>query len=76
MQWDKTEKTLYIFHEKYGLKISNSQIAAHIKARGNLCTVKCDGAEGKSIAELQGSARGRGDERPRLCGTRYAVFDR
>lgn len=54
MQWDKTRKTLYIFHEKYGLKISNSQIAAHIKARGNLCTVKCDSAEGKSIAELQG----------------------
>ena len=54
MQWDKTRKTLYIFHEKYGLKISNSQIAAHIKSRRNLCTVKCDSAEGKSIAELQG----------------------
>lgn len=50
--FDKTRRSIYIFHERYGLKISNREIADHIRLRGNLA-VRCDSAEGKSIAELR-----------------------
>lgn len=52
MHVDKARKSIYIFHEFYKLQTANSVIAQHIKARGYRGTVKCDSAEGKSIAEL------------------------
>lgn len=51
-QFDARKKSVYIFHEKYGLKISNEAIAEHIHKRFD-GTVHCDSAEGKSISELR-----------------------
>ena len=44
---------MHIYHEKYGLKITNDAIAAHIKSRKPDGDVKADNAEGKSIQDVR-----------------------
>lgn len=52
-QFDRKKNEIYIYHEKYGLKISNNQIAEHILSRNLPCTVVCDSAEQRSIQALR-----------------------
>lgn len=52
-QYDAKKRTIYIYHEKYGLKIPNRIIAQHILERKLPCSVMADSAEGKSIADLR-----------------------
>ncbi|AXK19134.1 PBSX family phage terminase large subunit [Bacillus sp. COPE52] len=52
--YDKKRRTLYIFDEYYGVKISNRQLAAWIKAKGyDAQEITADSAEPKSISELK-----------------------
>lgn len=50
---DKTRKVLYVYHEYYGLKVSNEKIAEHIKGRKLSNAVIADSADPKSIAEIR-----------------------
>lgn len=66
-EYDARKREIYIYHEKYGLKITNETIGRHIASRNLNCTVKADSAEGKSIADLRnfgvrivGAPKGRG----------------
>lgn len=55
MHYDKTRRTLYIFDEIYGVKISNRQLANMIKTKGYHTTMTIfDSAEPKSIDEIRG----------------------
>lgn len=54
MNYDKTRKRLYIFHELYRINVSNRKAAAYInKENPNKGLVRCDSAEPKSIADLE-----------------------
>lgn len=54
MDYDKTRKRLYIFHELYRINVSNRKAAAYInKENPNKGIVRCDSAEPKSIADLE-----------------------
>lgn len=54
MNYDKTRKRLYIFHELYRINVSNRKAAAYInKENPNKGLVCCDSAEPKSIADLE-----------------------
>ncbi len=54
MNYDKTRKRLYIFHELYRINVSNRKAAAYInKENPNKGPVRCDSAEPKSIADLE-----------------------
>lgn len=50
---DTTRKTLYIYHEFYGLQVTNEKIARHILSRGLVNTVIADSADPKSIADVR-----------------------
>ena len=53
MHYDRTRRTIYIFDEIYGTKISNRELAGKIKSKQyNDTVIYCDSAEPKSIAEL------------------------
>ncbi len=51
--YDAKKKIIHIYHEKYGLKITNDAIARHIKARDIDGIVKADSAEEKSIQDVR-----------------------
>lgn len=54
MHYDKKKRTLYIFDELYGVKISNRKLAEWIKKKGYQdIEITADSAEPKSIAELK-----------------------
>lgn len=54
MNYDKTRKRLYIFHELYRINVSNRKAAAYInKENPDKGLVRCDSAEPKSIADLE-----------------------
>lgn len=54
MNYDKTRKRLYIFHELYRINVSNRKAAAYInKENPDKGLVCCDSAEPKSIADLE-----------------------
>ena len=52
MHYDKTRKKLYIFDEIYGLKVSNDELTNEILKRGYTEETLADGAEPKSIADM------------------------
>ena len=55
MHYDRTRRTLHIFDEIYGVKISNRQLANMIKNKGYHTTMTIfDSAEPKSIDEIRG----------------------
>ena len=57
MHYDQKRSKLYIFGELYGVKISNTDMAQRIKDRNwHDANVICDGAEPRSVAELQSCA--------------------
>ncbi|MDA2019414.1 PBSX family phage terminase large subunit [Bacillus cereus] len=54
MHYDKKKRTLYIFDELYGVRISNRELAKWIKKKGYTdVEITADSAEPKSIAELK-----------------------
>jgi PBSX family phage terminase large subunit len=54
MHYDRKHKKLYVFHEVYGLGITNDRLAEHIKKENkDNEAVTCDSAEPKSLAELR-----------------------
>lgn len=54
LHYDKKKRTIYIFDEIYGVKMSIRELAEKIKAKGYSDTyVTCDSAEPRSIAELR-----------------------
>jgi phage terminase large subunit len=52
--YDRMRKTIYIFKELYETGLTNDKLATEVTERVGNDPVKCDSAEPKSIAELQG----------------------
>lgn len=52
-QFDKARKTIYIYHEKYGLHINNDMIGRYILGRHLPCPVICDSADLRSINAIR-----------------------